>query len=70
MEQSASQLLSNGIHPFGRRRSISLGWFIQDLRHSATKSIQARTGLDAEAAVFANSYDLVILDLGLPDVDG
>jgi two-component system OmpR family response regulator len=40
------------------------------LRHSGYKIDQARTGSDAEAAVFANDYDLVILDLGLPDIDG
>ncbi len=40
------------------------------LRHSGYTIDQARTGLDAEAAVLANTYDLVILDLGLPDIDG
>lgn len=40
------------------------------LRHSGYKIDQARNGLDAEAAMLANQYDLVILDLGLPDVDG
>ncbi|HEY9730701.1 MAG TPA: response regulator transcription factor [Drouetiella sp.] len=40
------------------------------LRHSGYKVDQAPTGLEAEAAVLANSYDLVILDLGLPDIDG
>lgn len=40
------------------------------LRHSGYKIDQARTGIDAEAAVLANPYDLVILDLGLPDMDG
>jgi len=40
------------------------------LRHSGYKIDQAHNGLDAEAAMLANQYDLVILDLGLPDMDG
>lgn len=40
------------------------------LRHSGYSVDQACCGVDAEAAVLANPYDLMILDLGLPDVDG
>lgn len=40
------------------------------LRHSGHKIDAARNGVDAESAVFANQYDLVILDLGLPKRDG
>jgi two-component system OmpR family response regulator len=40
------------------------------LRHSGHKIDAARNGEDAESAVFANPYDLVILDLGLPKRDG
>lgn len=42
----------------------------KSLRHSGHKVDQANSGLDAEAAVLANQYDLLILDLGFPDVDG
>jgi len=40
------------------------------LRHSGHKIDSAKNGLDAEAAVFSNAYDLVILDIGLPQMDG
>ncbi len=40
------------------------------LRHSGHKIDRAKNGLDAEAAVFSNAYDLVILDIGLPQMDG
>lgn len=40
------------------------------LGHSGYKIDQALCGREAEAAALANTYDLVILDLGLPDVDG
>lgn len=50
------ELLSNGLS--------------KTLRHSGHKIDQVRTGLDVSAATLANAYDLVILDLGLPDTDG
>lgn len=40
------------------------------LRHSGHKVDQARNGEDAESAVLCNSYDLLILDVGLPKRDG
>lgn len=40
------------------------------LRHGGHKIDQARNGLDAESAVLCNSYDLMILDVGLPKRDG
>jgi two-component system OmpR family response regulator len=40
------------------------------LRHSGHKIDSAKNGLDAEAAIFSNAYDLVILDIGLPQGDG
>ncbi len=40
------------------------------LRHSGHKIDHARNGFDAESAVMCNSYDLMILDVGLPKRDG
>ncbi len=40
------------------------------LRHNGHKIDQAKNGVDAEAAAFTNSYDLLILDIGLPQRDG
>jgi two-component system OmpR family response regulator len=41
------------------------------LSHSGHKIDQAKSGMEAESAIIANNgYDLVILDLGLPDKDG
>lgn len=40
------------------------------LQHSGHKVDHARNGEDAESAVLCNSYDLLILDVGLPKRDG
>lgn len=40
------------------------------LRHSGYTVDQARTGVDAENAALNNNYDLMILDIGLPQRDG
>lgn len=40
------------------------------LRHSGHKIDHAHDGMNAEAAVLANNYDLLILDIGLPKRDG
>ncbi|MBS1991541.1 MAG: response regulator transcription factor [Cyanobacteria bacterium SZAS LIN-2] len=40
------------------------------LRHGGHKVDSAKNGIDAEAAVFSNVYDLLILDIGLPQRDG
>ncbi len=40
------------------------------LEHSGHKVDKARDGLEAESAVLANPYDILILDLGLPYKDG
>ncbi len=40
------------------------------LRHSGHKIDQARNGCEAEDALYSNAYDLLILDIGLPQKDG
>ncbi len=40
------------------------------LEHNGHKVDKARDGLEAESAVLANPYDILILDLGLPYKDG
>lgn len=40
------------------------------LRHSGHKIDVARTGIEADSAVQANSYDLMVLDLELPQKNG
>lgn len=40
------------------------------LRHSGYEPLTAATGLDAVKAIEENQVDLVVLDLGLPDIDG
>ena len=42
----------------------------RSLRHSGYAVDCARTGSDADAALAANPYDLLILDLGLPKLNG
>jgi two-component system OmpR family response regulator len=42
----------------------------QSLRHSGYAVDCTRTGSDADAALAAGQYDLVILDLGLPKLNG
>ena len=42
----------------------------QSLRHSGYAVDCARTGSEADAALVAGQYDLVILDLGLPKLNG
>ncbi|MBX9669027.1 MAG: response regulator transcription factor [Candidatus Obscuribacterales bacterium] len=50
------QMLSKGIH-----LALSQNGYLVD---------QVRTGLDADNALTVTPYDLVILDLGLPELDG
>ena len=42
----------------------------QSLRHSGYAVDCARTGSEADAALAVGQYDLVILDLGLPKLNG
>ena len=42
----------------------------QSLRHSGYAVDCARTGAEADAALAAGQYDLVILDVGLPKLNG
>ncbi|MBX9693294.1 MAG: response regulator, partial [Cyanobacteria bacterium] len=47
-----------------------LNGLARTLEHSGHRVDRAKSGLEAESAAFSNSYDLLILDLGLPYKDG